>query len=155
MMVGTFHWVTNHENYYLENHLFKKNHFSEKNDDASRFSHLHLPANPKPSIPFGPAVLDLNDNVHLMRVGIGALEAALFGGVVDEDEWCARVRFAQGVHILDLQSGFGNGVYEYEVELPGVFGYAVGHVQARVWGFQAADFLLELSYPSKSGANNK
>ena len=43
-----------------------------------------------------------------------------------------RVRFAQGVHVLDLQSGFGNGVYENEVELPGVFGHAVGHVQARV-----------------------
>jgi phosphoribosylformimino-5-aminoimidazole carboxamide ribonucleotide (ProFAR) isomerase len=31
--------------------------------------------------------------------------------VIDEDKWCARVRFAQGVHILDLQSCFGDGVY--------------------------------------------
>ena len=49
-------------------------------------SHLHLPTNAKPSIAPGPAGLDLNNDVHLMRVGIGALEAALFGGVVDEDK---------------------------------------------------------------------
>jgi len=49
-------------------------------------SHLHLPTNPKPPIAPGLAVLDLNNDVHLVGVGVGAFEAAFFGGVVDEDK---------------------------------------------------------------------
>ena len=49
-------------------------------------SHLHLTTHPKSPIPLGPAVLNLNNDVHLVGVGVGALEAALFGGVVDEDK---------------------------------------------------------------------
>jgi hypothetical protein len=42
-------------------------------------SHLHLPTNPKPAITFCPAVFDLDDDIHLVGVGVGAFEAALFG----------------------------------------------------------------------------
>ncbi len=63
------------------------------------------------------------------------------------------MRFAQGVHVLNLQSGFGDGIYEHKIEMPGVFGHAVGHVQARVRGFQATDFLLEcVAKPFLDGA---
>ncbi len=73
--------------------------------------------------------------------------------MVDEDKRGARVRFAQGVHVLDLQSGFSDGVYEHEVELPGVFGHTVGHVQARVRGFQATHFSLHgVTEPLLDGA---
>ncbi len=116
-------------------------------------SHLPANANAKPAIPPGPAVLYLDNHVHLVGVGIGALEAALFGGVVDEDKRCARVHLAQSVHIFDLQSGFGDKVYEYKIRLPGVFGHAVGHVQARVRGFKAGHFLLEcVAEPLLDGA---
>ena len=45
-----------------------------------------------------------------MGVGVGAFEAALFGGVIDEDKRGARVSFTQGVHVFDLQSGLADGV---------------------------------------------
>jgi hypothetical protein len=50
-------------------------------------------------------------------VGVGAFEAALFGGVVDENERGARVGFAQGFHVFDLQSGLADRVYEHKIEL--------------------------------------
>jgi hypothetical protein len=52
-----------------------------------------------------------------MRVGVGALERPSLVGLVDEDKRCARVSLAKGVHVFDLQSGFGDGVNEHEVEL--------------------------------------
>jgi len=88
-----------------------------------------------------------------MRVGVGAFKAPFFGSVVDKNKGSARVGFAQGVHFFDFQSGFGDGVYEHEIKLPGVFGYAVGHVQARVRGFQATHFLLKcVAEPLLDGA---
>jgi hypothetical protein len=42
-------------------------------------SHLHLPANSEPAIAFCPAIFNLNNNIHLVGVGVGTIEAALFG----------------------------------------------------------------------------
>ena len=117
--------------------------FGDSSDFCVACSHLHLPANPEPAIALGPAVFDLDDDIHLVGVGVGTFEAALFGGVIDEDERGARVGFTQGFHVFDLQSGLADGVNEHKIELTGVFWHPVGHKKAGVCGFEAIDFLLE------------
>ncbi len=73
-------------------------------------------ASSEPSFGFCQTIFDLDDDVHFVGVGVFAPEAALFGGVVEEDEGGARVLPAQGFEAGEVHAGFGDGVNEYEVE---------------------------------------
>lgn len=82
----------------------------------------YLPAYSKPFITLCPAIIYLNADIYIIGVGGGAFEAALFSGVVNEDERGARVVFEQGVHVFAFKSGLADEVYEYKIELTRVLG---------------------------------
>ena len=89
-------------------------------------------ASSEPSFGFCQAIFDLDDDIHLVGVGVFAPEAALFGGVVEEDEGGARVLPAQGFEAGEVHASFGDGVHEYEVEALEGLGRAGGDEQPGV-----------------------